>query len=231
MTRVAVVVGGGGSLGAALCTAFRRAGFVVAAIGRDLDRLGLEVGGEADLMVAGEVTSAVDVPAMFARVAAEAGPVEVMVYNVGRLHLGPFLQTTPEEFEACWRVNALGAFLCAQAVLPGMLQRRVGALLFSGATASVRGGARSSAFGAGKHALRSLAGSLAREFSPRGVHVAHVVIDGKVWGERTRNRFPDSVQDQCLDPAGLASLYVSLATQPPSVWTLEIDARPHQGRF
>jgi short-subunit dehydrogenase len=107
-----------------------------------------------------------------------------------------------------------------------MAARGRGALIFLGATASLRGGRRTHAFAAGKHALRGLSSSLAKELGPRGVHVAHLVLDGKVWGERTRARFPDVEEAACLQPAAVAAAVLALIDQPRSAWTWEQDLRP-----
>ena len=152
----------------------------------------------------------------------------MLVYNAGRIDLVPLADTTPEAFEASWRTNAFGAFLAARALAPGMLAG--GAMVFVGATASVRGGARTHAFASGKHALRGLARALAAELGPRGVHVAHVVVDGKIWGERTRRRFPDAREAECLAPGDVAAAVCALVEQPRSAWTFELDLRPQPGR-
>lgn len=113
-----------------------------------------------------------------------------------------------------------------QALVPQMLQRGRGSMVFVGATASWRGGARTHAFASAKHALRGLSSSLAKELGPRGIHVAHLVIDGKVWGARTQQRFPDVREDQCIDPSAVAATICTLIEQPQSAWTFEMDLRP-----
>lgn len=231
MNRTAVVVGAGGPLGAKLCEKLRARDYRVVAVGRDESKLRAELGATADLVLTANVTDRLQLDEVFRRVNQALPPPEVLVYNVGRLLLAPFLDTPPEEFEASFRANALGAALCARAVLPNMVSQKRGVLIFSGATASVRGGPKSHAFAAGKHALRSIAQSLAREFSPQGIHVAHVVIDGKIWSDRTQQRFSDATKENCIDPDALAATYLTLIDQPPSAWTFELDLRPFNERF
>ena len=119
----------------------------------------------------------------------DLGPIRVLVHNASSIHIAPFLDTTPEQFEDLWRVTCLGAVNSARAVLPDMLAQNPGVMIFTGATAALRGGARFSAFAAAKFALRGLAQSLAREHAPNGIHVAHVIVDGLIWAEKARDRF------------------------------------------
>lgn len=223
MTRLAVVAGAGGDAGRAICRALRERGFHVAAAARTRARLQAELEGVAAELVELDLGS----PGAVARAFGER-KAEVLVYNAGRIDLVPLADTTPEAFEASWRTNAFGAFLAARALAPGMLAG--GAMVFVGATASVRGGARTHAFASGKHALRGLARALAAELGPRGVHVAHVVVDGKIWGERTRRRFPDAREAECLAPGDVAAAVCALVEQPRSAWTFELDLRPQPGR-
>jgi NAD(P)-dependent dehydrogenase (short-subunit alcohol dehydrogenase family) len=155
----------------------------------------------------------------------------VLVYNAGRIDLASLSETTPETFETSFRVNALGAFLAARAAAPGMVARGRGSMVFIGATSSRRGGARTHAFASSKHALRGLSQSLAKELGPRGVHVAHVVIDGRIWGPRTVERFPDATREACIDAADVARAVRFLVDQPRSAWTFELDVRPYGERW
>jgi NAD(P)-dependent dehydrogenase (short-subunit alcohol dehydrogenase family) len=142
---------------------------------------------------------------------------------------GPFnrglLETAPEDFERAWRVSAYGALLCCQQVVPDMLRREAGAILFTGATSSVRGAAL--AFSSAKFAVRGLAQSLARELWPKGIHVAHVVIDG-IIGE---SQGPNAAEEPLLDPDAIANTYWSLVLQNKSAWSLEVDVRLYQEKF
>jgi NADP-dependent 3-hydroxy acid dehydrogenase YdfG len=207
--RLAVIAGAGGVLGAALVGEFEAAGYDVATLRRDAIAQGASAVGE---------------------IVATHGAVDVLVYNAAHLVVAPFAELTGADFEAAWRASVLGAVACSQAVLPGMLRRRRGALLFSGATASVRGAARFAAFASAKFALRGLAQSLAREHHAQGVHVAHVVLDGLLRGSPSVGRSGGRA-DQALDPGEVARAYRWLAEQPASAWAHEIDLRPHSEKF
>ncbi len=147
-----------------------------------------------------------------------------------QLKIRPFLDVTVDEFESVWRVTCLGAMITARATLPAMLDAGAGTLIFSGATASTRGSARFSSLSVGKSGLRALAQSLAREFGPRGIHVAHTILDGLIWAPQTRARF-DPAQEQCMAPEAIAQTYLHLAQQHRSAWTHEVDLRPAHGAF
>jgi NAD(P)-dependent dehydrogenase (short-subunit alcohol dehydrogenase family) len=223
----ALVVGAGGSLGVAACRCLSELGFQVLAAGRNTEKLAEELRGTACDLVELDATSAESVE----RALRQHSDIDVLLYNAGRIDLLPLAETSPETFLQSWQVNTLGAFLCARACAPQMLARGRGNLTFIGATSSVRGGARSHAFASAKHALRGLAACLAKELGPRGVHVSHLVIDGKIWGDRTRARFPDAVREQCLEPADVVQAIRHLLLQPPSAWTFELDLRPSSERF
>ncbi len=221
MTPTMVVAGAGGSVGVALCRLLRDRGWRVLALGRDRARLEVELAGVADELVALDLGD----PASVARHLSGLGA-DALVYNAGQIDLLPLLETTPQQFEASWRTNALGAFLCARSLAAAMTARGEGSMIFMGATASVRGGRRSAAFASAKHALRGLASSLAKELGPAGVHVAHLIVDGKIWGERTRARFSEIRQDECIDATAIAETIWGLMMQPRSAWTFELDIRP-----
>jgi NAD(P)-dependent dehydrogenase (short-subunit alcohol dehydrogenase family) len=225
MTRTAIVAGAGGQAGHAICLALRGRGFHVVGMGRDRARLAAELDGAAAELVEVDLASPNDVA-----LALQQREAEVLIYNAGRIDLATLADTTPETFEASWRTNALGAFLAARALAPAMLVRRGGAMVFVGATASVRGGGRTLAFASAKHALRGFVRALAADLGPGGVHVAHVIVDGKIWGARTRGRFPDTREADCLAPADVAATVCALIEQPPSAWTFELDLRPQPGR-
>ncbi|HET7765115.1 MAG TPA: SDR family NAD(P)-dependent oxidoreductase [Burkholderiales bacterium] len=218
MTRTAIVAGAGGDAGRSICLALRGLGFHVVAAGRDRARLDAELDGAAAELVQVDLASPDAVARAFQQREADA-----LIYNAGRIDLAKLSETTPEAFEASWRTNAFGAFLAARAVAPAMLARRGGSMVFVGATASVRGGGRTHAFASGKHALRGLARALAAELGPGGIHVAHVIVDGKIWGARTRRRFPDAREADCLAPDDVAAAVCALIEQPRSAWTFELD--------
>lgn len=149
----------------------------------------------------------------------------VLVHNTAELIISPFLETTARDFEQAWRSMTLSAALTSAECIPRMLEHGGGSLIFSGATAGVRAGASFSAFASAKFALRGLAQSLAREFHPQGIHVAHVILDGLIWTERSRQRFSPA-RDKCLLPEDIADVYWQLTQQPRSTWSQEIDLRP-----
>lgn len=159
-----------------------------------------------------------------------ADRIDVFVHNPHLLTIKPFEQTTADEFEQAWRVACLGAMTSAQIVLPHMTARGRGTIILTGATAGLRGAAQFSAFASAKFALRGLAQSLAREFGPKGVHVAHIILDGLIDESQTDQRF-GSAQSTRMDPDALAATYLELASQRPSAWTHEIDLRPFSERF
>ena len=149
----------------------------------------------------------------------------VLIHNTAELIIRPFLETSSSDFEQAWRSMALSAALTSAECISRMLEHGGGSLIFSGATAGVRAGAGFSAFASAKFALRGLAQSLAREFHPQGIHIAHVILDGLIWTERSRERFsPD--RDTCLLPEDIAEVYWQLTQQPRSTWSQEIDLRP-----
>ena len=156
--------------------------------------------------------------------------IDVLIHNPQLLTIKPFEQTTIEVFEQTWRVTCLGAVIAAQAVIPHMAARQQGMIILSGATAGLRGGANFSAFASAKFALRGLAQSLAREYGPKGVHVAHVVLDGLIDEPQTDQRFGAQTSGR-MDPRAIAQAYLDLSTQPPSAWTHEMDLRPFSERF
>lgn len=235
-SKIAVVVGVGPGLGRALAVRFARGGFRVALVARrdesltdtqaEIDSAGLDA--RSFLADAADEDS---VRATFQRIHAELGPTEVLLYNAGAFELGGLLELSASTVERVWRASCLGGFLAAQAVVPGMVERGSGTVIFSGATASLRGSARFAAIAIGKVGLRALAQSIAREFGPQGIHVAHVVIDGQINSPRVRARFPDRDQKTFLDPAAIAETYWSLYAQDTSAWTHEIDLRPSVEKF
>jgi NAD(P)-dependent dehydrogenase (short-subunit alcohol dehydrogenase family) len=226
-------------LGAAAARAFAAAGYPVVIAGRDSGKLQLaaqsiaELGAVAQVEI-GDVTRAEDVARFVAR-AETLGPLSLAVHNAGGNRPSPFLQIDPKVFEEHWRAHALGAFLLAQAALPGMLERQGGTLIFTGATASLRGRANFASFAAAKAALRMLAQSLAREFGPKGIHVAHVIIDGVIDGDRARGFIANADerfgQDGMLHPDQIAENYLMLHRQQRSAWTQELDLRPWSESF
>ncbi len=227
--RTALIVGVGAGLSAALARTFTSAGIKVALAARraaNLAALAKEVGGKA---FACDATKRAEVEKLFADVEAHFGAPDVVAYNASYRTRGPFVELDPVEVEKSLMVSAFGGFLVAQEAVKRMLPRAQGAILFTGASASVKGYAQSAPFAMGKFALRGLAQSLAREFSPQGIHVAHIVIDG---GIRSASRTPPADKpDSMLDPDAIAQTYLDLLRQPRSAWAWEIELRPWVERF
>ncbi len=192
----------------------------------DLAALAEETGGKA---FACDATKQPEVAKLFADAEAAFGPLDVVVYNASFRTRGPFVELNPADVEKTLTVSAFGGFLVAQEAAKRMLPRGHGAILFTGASASVKGYAQSAPFAMGKFALRGLAQSMARELSPRGIHVAHVVIDGAIRSAQ-RTEPPDR-PDSMLDPDAIAQTYLHLLQQQRSAWAWEIELRPWVERF
>jgi len=165
-----------------------------------------------------------------AAIAPHAERISVLVHNAHALLIKPFGETALDDFERAWRVACFGAMVAARAVLPAMLARGRGTVIFTGATASRRGAAKFAAFASAKFALRGLAQSLAREYGPQGIHVAHVLLDGLIDEPQSVQRFGTSESGR-MAPDAIAAGYVDLARQHPSAWTHELDLRPFSERF
>jgi NAD(P)-dependent dehydrogenase (short-subunit alcohol dehydrogenase family) len=238
---VAWVVGVGASagLGAAVARRFARGGLTVAITGRNEARLRAieaeiaDADGQARALP-GDISVGSEVSRLSTAVR-DIGPLHAAVFNAGNMVRGTALDVTPEQFEATWRGSAYAGYLFVRAALPLLLASGGGSLLLTGATASIRGGGPFIAFASAKAALRSLAQSTAREYGPQGVHVAHIVIDGGIDGERLRSGAPERVaaagRDELLDPDAIAESYWHLHEQPRSAWTHELDLRPFKERF
>ena len=232
---VVAIVGVGPGLGAALARRFAGA-YAVALVARSkdyLDGLASEING-ADgraLAVAANVDSEDEIAAAFRRINDELGTVEILVYNAAMRPVGRLMETKPSTFENTWRVGVLGAFLCAQAVVPAMLERERGTILFTGATAGIKPFPTSAAFGPAKFALRGLAQVMARDLGPRKIHVAYVNIDGAIDTPFIRQRFPSMKEEDMLKPSAIAETYWHLAHQDRSAWTMELEVRPFTEKF
>ena len=228
--RTAVVAGIGPTLGAALCRRLVAADYRVVGLARRGETgaaLAEELNRERHCFesVGCDLTDPEAVDRAVGHAEGHFGPPSVYIHNAAQLHIEPFLDTRPEAFEALWRTTCLAAVHGAQRVLPGMVEQGGGTLLFTGATAAVKAGGGFSAFASAKFALRGLVQSLAREFGPQGVHVAHLLIDGLIWGEQARDRF-GAEERACLAPDAIAQVYLDLIRQPRSAWSQELDLRP-----
>lgn len=232
--KVALVIGAGDYLGSAILKRFAKEGFHGVGTRRrgDIETFVKEIegaGGKATGIYS-DTRNEEEVVALIEKVESEIGPIEVFVYNVGGNVSFPILETTTRIYTKVWEMCALGGFLTGREVARKMVERERGTMIFTGATASVKGSAGFSAFAAGKHALRAMAQSIARELMPKNIHVSHVVIDGPIDTEWTRERFPDLVaerpKDGLLQPDDIAESYWALHAQKRSAWTFEIDVRP-----
>jgi NAD(P)-dependent dehydrogenase (short-subunit alcohol dehydrogenase family) len=224
---VCVVVGVGEGNGAALARRFSDDGYATALLARGLDYTTALAAELPDARAyACDVGVQRSVAEAFAAVRRDLGDPAVLAYNAGSGVWGTAEDVTPEQFEAAWRVNALGLLLCAREVIPAMKAKGAGAIVVTGATASRRGGAKAAAFAPAKAAQRSLCESLARLLWPAGVHVALIVVDGIVDLPRTRAAMPDKPADFFVQPDDVAANAAWLSAQPRSAWSFEIEARP-----
>ena len=222
--ETALIVGAGPGLSASLARMFSREGLAVAIAARNpkkLAALSEETGAHA---FACDAVDPHQVARLFEDVESRIGVPDVVVYNASGRSRGPFVELLPAEVEQAIAVSAFGGFLVAQQAARRMLQRRGGAILFTGASASVKGYAQSAPFAMGKFALRGLAQSMARELAPQGIHVAHFVIDGGIRNPG-RTEAPDR-PDSMLDPDAIAETYLHVLRQPRNAWTWEVEMRP-----
>ena len=227
--EVALVAGAGSGLSAALARALTAAGYRCVLAARRADKLKAlcdETGAGA---LACDVSQREDVTGLFDHIDSTLGTPSVVVYNASLRLKGPLVDLDPAKVAEVLAITAYGGFLVAQAAAARMLHRGGGAILFTGASASVKGYAESAPFAMGKFALRGLAQSMARELAPRNVHVAHVVIDGGIRSDARPT--PPNLPDSLLDPAAIAQAYMHLIKQPRSAWSWEIELRPWVERF
>ncbi len=234
--KVALVVGAGDATGGAIARRFAREGYIACVTRRTLEPLtplleqiraagGIAQGFGCDARIEEQVLN------LFATIERDIGPIEVMVFNIGGNVNFPIAETTERVFRKVWEMSCLSGFLNGREAAKVMTTRGRGTILFTGATASVRGSSGFSAFAAGKHGLRAVAQSMARELGSKNIHVAHVVVDGGIDTAFIQQRNPEryatlKAQDGVLDPEAIAENYWHLHRQPRSAWTHEIDLRP-----
>jgi short-subunit dehydrogenase len=219
----ALIIGAGDGLSASLARLLAREGYAIALAARNIAKLDALVAETGAVAHACDAAAEADIAALFAA----EGDAEVVVYNPSFRTRGPITELAPADVQRALQVCAFGAFLAAQQAARRMVPRGSGTILFTGASAGVKGFAQSAPFAMGKFALRGLAQSLARELHPQGVHVAHVVIDGGIRSARREETGTDTL----LDPDAIARAYVDLIRQHRSAWSWEIELRPWVERF
>ena len=233
--KVCFIVGGGDGTGAAVARRFAQAGFIVCVTRRTPDasqglvqRIHAEGGRAVSYQL--DARREEEVIALFKTIEREVGRLEVVVFNVGGNVRFPLLEMTAQKYFKTWEMCALAGFLVGREAARALLPKGRGTILFTGATASLRGGVGFSAFAGGKAALRALAQSMAREFGPQGLHIAHVIVDGVIDSERVRTAQSERVSalgpQGLLDPDSIAKSYLWLHEQTPDAWTFELDLRP-----
>ena len=232
---VAVVIGVGPGLGAALVRRFATT-YAVAMLARKADYLKTLAGeirqsGATVWASSCDVSNPAQVTEAFRGIRRELGEPEVLLYNAGSGTFGSITEITADQYEADWRVNALGAFVAAREVAPAMIARGRGVILFTGATAGVKAGAKSVSFGPAKFAMRGLAQSLARDLGPKGIHVAWINVDGSIDIPGARGLKPSLKDGDFLKPDAIAETYWHLTHQDPSAWTMELEVRPFKEKF
>ena len=231
----ALVVGAGEATGAAIARRFAREGYTACVARRSADQLAplvaeIEAAGGAARAFGCDARREEEVQSLVRSVEEEVGPIEVAVFNVGANVPCSILDETARKYFKVWELACMAGFLVGREVALRMVPRGRGTILFTGATASLRGGANFAAFAGAKHGLRALAQSMARELGPKGVHVAHVVVDGAIDTAFIRENFPEryalKAQDGILNPEHIAENYWQLHRQPRDAWTFELDLRP-----
>lgn len=238
--KVALVIGAGDATGGAIARRFAREGYVACVVRRSeeklqplLERIRAD-GGEAHGFGT-DARKEEDVQALVEQIENEIGPIEAFVFNIGANVPCSILEETARKYFKIWEMACFSGFLTSQAVARRMVKRGRGSILFTGATAGLRGAAHFAAFAGAKHGIRALAQSMARELGPLNVHVAHVVVDGAIDTAFIRDGFPERYalkdQDGILDPEHIAENYWYLHTQPRDAWTFELDLRPWMERW
>jgi short-subunit dehydrogenase len=236
----AIIIGAGDATGGAVAAAFARDGLVAVPVRRTaagLEPLAARIASEGGqcLPIGADARDEDAMIALFDRVEREIGPVEVLVFNIGANSPMPILDETVRRYRKIWEMCALAGFITAREAARRMVPRGRGTIIFTGATASLRGSAGFAGFSGGKFALRSLAQAMARELGPKGIHVAHSIIDGAIDTDFIRSNFPERYalksEAGILDPEAIAADYVRLHHQPRSAWTHELDLRPWLERW
>ena len=238
--KVALVIGAGDATGGEIAKRFARGGYIACMTRRSADKLQplieeiQQVGGQA-YGFASDARKEEQVIELIEQIEMTIGPIEVMVFNIGANVPCSILEETARKYFKIWEMACFGAFLTGREVAKRMVTREHGTIIFTGATAGMRGAAGFAAFSGAKHALRALAQSMARELGPRNIHVAHVVVDGAIDTDFIQQTFPELYakkdQDGILNPAHIAENYWHLSQQPRDAWTHELDLRPWMERW
>ena len=232
---IALVIGAGDATGGAIARRFAREGYAVCVTRRQADKLEalkerIESEGGVCHAFGSDAREEEEVIRLFTHIEADIGPIEVCVFNIGGNVRFSITETTARVYRKVWEMCAFAGFLAGREAARAMLPRKKGTIIFTGATASMRGGVGFAAFSGGKHALRALAQSMARELGPQGIHVAHVVIDGGIDTPFIQEMFPARYalkdEDGILNPEAIAENYWNLHCQQRSAWTHELDLRP-----
>jgi NAD(P)-dependent dehydrogenase (short-subunit alcohol dehydrogenase family) len=233
--RCAVVVGAGTGTGAEIARLLARQGYSLVLVRRDaaaLAPLAAEIEGKGGLAraVGADASDEAQVVALFKEAEQLFGPPRIVVFNAAGFTMGSILETGSGRFEEMWRATSYGGFLVGREAAKGMVPHGRGTILFTGATAAVRASAGFAAFAAGKHGLRAVAQSMAKELGPKGIHVAHLIVDGVIDVPRVHEHMPELAaskgEDGLIDPASIAATVLWLHQQPRNAWTFELDLRP-----
>ena len=228
MSKLCVITGVGAGNGASFSRRFTREGYRVVMLARNLaylETLATEIPGSVAMEC--DVRDPGAIQGVFARIQEEIGTVDTLIYNAGAGEWTSIMDTSLEGMQSSWATNTLGLVACAQQVIPSMTENGEGNIMVIGATASLRGGAQSTAFASAKAAQRSVAQSMARDLGPKGIHVGYLIIDGIIDIERTRERFPDRANDFFMQPDAIADSVYAMTQQDRSAWAFEIDLRPY----
>jgi NAD(P)-dependent dehydrogenase (short-subunit alcohol dehydrogenase family) len=238
--KVALVAGVGDGLGGAVARRFAAAGFTAVLVARSAERLAriaasIEAAGGRAFAKVADIREEAEVTKLFGEVESGIGPITVAVANTGSNYRNSILDTPADMFEKVWRLSCYAGFLVGREAARHMVPRGHGTIIFTGASASLRGAANFAAFAAGKGGARLVAQSMARELGPRGIHVASVIIDGMIDSARVRESFPERVAEKPADgmlrPEDIAETYFQIHQQARSAWTFEVDLRPWAEKF
>lgn len=234
--KIAVIVGVGPGLGSAVSRKFAKEGYTVFLVSRTANKLeaakdAIESEGGSAVALPCDVTDPRQVEAAFEGIIDSFGDISVLVYNAGDFKVQSITDIEPEDFKSSWETNCFGAFLCAKQAVPSMLRLNYGTIIFTGATASTRGSAGFARLAVGKFGLRALAQSMARELGPKGIHVAHVIIDGQIYSNENKSNQQQRAPESFLSPEAISEQYWQIHIQDKTAWTLELDLRPSVEKF